>query len=123
MSEVDLMRQIQKIASELGHRLFRNNVGVGWVGPQVRVSHPQMIMMRPGDVLIRNAQPLNSGLCVGSSDLIGWTSTGRFLATEVKAPKGRPTDGQESFLQTVNRMGGIAILAKSVEDFTNALPK
>lgn len=121
MSEVDLMRAIQLKASELGHRLFRNNVGVGWVGPQVRVNRPQMVMMRPGDVLIRNAQPLNSGLCVGSSDLIGLTDKGRFIATEVKAPKGRATEGQESFIDMIKRFGGVGVIAKSVEDFTNAL--
>lgn len=121
MSEVELMRAIQIKASELGHRLLRNNVGVGWVGPQVRVGRPQMIMMRPGDVLIRNAQPLNSGLCVGSSDLIGLTDNGRFLACEVKAPKGRLREGQESFIDMVNRLGGVGIIARSVEDFTNAL--
>lgn len=121
MSEVELMRAIQMRASELGHRLFRNNVGTGWVGPQVRVSHPQMIMMRPGDVLLRSSQPLHSGLCVGSSDLIGLTDKGRFLAVEVKAPKGRPSGGQESFIDMVKRFGGVGVIAKSVEDFVNAL--
>jgi hypothetical protein len=121
MSEIELMRAIQVKASELGCRLWRNNNGIGWVGPQVRVSHPQMIMMRPGDVLIRNALPLHAGLGVGSSDLIGITDHGSFLACEVKAPKGRPTEGQESFIDMVKRLGGIGVIAKSVEDFTNAL--
>lgn len=120
MSEIDLMRAIQVKASEMGHRLWRNNVGTGWVGPQVRVSHPQMIMMHPGDVLIRNASALHSGLCVGSSDLIGLTDRGRFLAAEVKSAKGRPTEGQESFIETIKRLGGVGVIAKSVEDFIAA---
>lgn len=117
MSEVELMRQIQLKASELGHRLWRNNVGVGWVGPQVRVSHSQMIMMHPGDVLIRNAKPLHAGLAEGSSDLIGITKNGQFQAVEVKAPKGRLREGQESFLNMVKRLGGLGFEVRSLEDY------
>lgn len=117
MSEVELMRAIQMEASRQGHRLFRNNIGTGWVGPQSRVSRPTMVLMKEGDVLIRNASPLHSGLCVGSSDLIGLSTAGRFLAVEVKAPKGRATVGQESFIDMVNRLGGLGIIAKSLEDF------
>ena len=116
-SEIDLMRAIQLKASDLGHRLFRNNVGLGWVGPQVRVSHSQMIMVHPGDVVIRKASAFHAGLAEGSSDLIGLTNTGRFLAVEVKAPKGRIREGQESFLEMVRRLGGIGIIARSEEDF------
>ena len=106
MSEVELMREIQMKASEQGHRLFRNNEGVGWVGGQVRVSRPGMVMMRPGDVLLRGKCPLHAGLGVGSSDLIGLTSAGRFLAVEVKSMRGRATPGQECFVDMVNRLGG-----------------
>lgn len=117
MSEVELMRAIQIKASDLGHRLWRNNNGLGWVGPQVRVSHPQLLMVRPGDVLIRGAMPLHAGLIEGSSDLIGLTAAGQFLAVEVKTPKGLVREGQESFIAQVKRMGGIGLIARSVEDF------
>lgn len=119
MSEIELMRQIQLKASELGHRLFRNNSGVGWAGEQVRVSRPQMVMMREGDVLIRNARALHAGLATGSSDLIGIAGdgSGRFIACEVKAPKKHPTETQESFLEMVRRLCGIGIVAKTLEDF------
>jgi len=116
VSEIDLMRLIQIKASELGHRLLRNNVGQGWVGAQTRVSHSQLVMVHPGDVVIRKALPLHAGLAVGSSDLIGLTDKGRFLAVETKTPKGRITEGQESFIDMVNRMGGIGIVARSVDD-------
>lgn len=116
MSEINLMREIQLRASELGHRLWRNNVAQGWVGEQTRVGTPTMVRMYPGDVLIRSARSLHAGLAPGSSDLIGLTSAGRFLAVEVKAPKGRATEGQESFIEQVQRMGGIGIVAKSVDD-------
>lgn len=117
MSEVELMRAIQMKASDMGHRLFRNNVGTGWVGQQVRVSQPTMVMMAPGDVLVRKASPLHSGLCVGSSDLIGLTKIGLFLAVEVKAPKGRFQPNQPSFIEQVRGMGGIGIVARTLEDF------
>jgi hypothetical protein len=117
MSEIDLVRSLQIKASELGHRLWRNNSGVGWAGQQIRVSRSQMVMIHPGDVVIRAARALHAGLATGSSDLIGITNTGRFLAVEAKTPKGRTTDGQESFLEMVNRLGGIGIVARSLEDF------
>lgn len=111
------MRQIQLRASELGHRLFRNNSGVGWVGEQVRTRYSQLIMVHPGDVVIRQARALHAGLTPGSSDLIGLTSAGQFIACEVKAPKGRVAENQESFLEMVQRMNGLGIVAKTVEDF------
>lgn len=128
MSETELMRKIQLKASELGHRLWRNNVGIGWVGQQVRMSRPGMVMMREGDILLRSARPLHAGLCPGSSDLIGVTAirvlpemvgeiVGVFTAVEVKAQKKNPTDVQESFLDMVKRMGGRGIVAKTLDDF------
>jgi len=117
MSEIDLVRRVQLKASELGHRLWRNNSGVGWAGEQVRVNRPTMIMMRPGDVLVRSARALHAGLAEGSSDLIGLTNIGTFLAVECKSERGKPTSGQESFIDMINRLGGIGIIAKSVDDF------
>jgi VRR-NUC domain len=92
-TESELMRAIQLRASELGHRLWRNNIG-----------------------LCKNPM-LRYGLCVGSADLIGLSNTGRFLAVECKSANGRLTKEQESFLATVRRLNGIGIVAKSVEDF------
>lgn len=117
MNEIELMRQIQMKASELGHRLFRNNVAMGWAGQQVRVSRPQMVMVMPGDVVIRSARALHAGLCPGSPDLVGLTNAGQFIGCEIKAPKGRPTPGQESFIDMVKRLGGVGIIARSVDDF------
>lgn len=67
------------------------------------------------------------GLAPGSSDLIGWKSGfitqedvgkkyARFLAIEVKAPKGHPTDIQENFIRTVQDMGGLAGIAYSSDE-------
>lgn len=72
MPESSIMRRVQVMASKLGARIFRNHVGMGWTGATTQPSHAITVTVYPGDVVIRNARPLKSGLCVGSSDLIGW---------------------------------------------------
>ena len=46
---------------------------------------------------------------------------GKFVAIEVKRPKGRLTDGQEKFLHNVRAAGGIAFVAYSVDDVVREL--
>lgn len=66
------------------------------------------------------------GLCKGSSDLIGWRSlvvlpdmVGQqlavFVAIEVK-DKGRPTPEQLAFIEVVRKAGGLAGVARSIEE-------
>lgn len=121
MSESELVKALQCAASEGGHRLFRNITAMGWAGQATKIHEPMMVKVFPGDVIVRKGYPIRAGLCEGSADLIGLTNTGRFLAVECKSPKGRATDLQESFIDMVKRFGGIGIIAKSVEDFTNAV--
>jgi hypothetical protein len=52
----------------------------------------------------------------GASDIIGCLPDGKFLAIEVKAPKGRVTDEQAQFIADVLRNGGVAFVARGVED-------
>ncbi len=56
----------------------------------------------------------------GISDIIG-VYRGRFLAIEVKRKGNKPTDDQRAFLERVDKEGGIAIVAYSVDDVVNAL--
>lgn len=57
------------------------------------------------------------GLVKGAADLIGLVKPhGRFLAIEVKSRTGRPSKEQTQFLSLVNRMGGVAGIARSVEE-------
>ena len=114
MLEVDLMRLIQVHASKLGARLFRNNVGQGWAGRFAKRTDD-------GTVTIRNSAPLHAGLCTGSSDLIGWTKDGLFLAVEVKTETGQPTVEQINFITAVRAAGGRAGIARSVEDAENII--
>ena len=57
----------------------------------------------------------------GCSDLLGQLRDGRFLAVEVKTRTGRVSATQRAFLATVERNGGVAILARSVEDVSQML--
>lgn len=95
MKEMDILRLIMVALSEAGCIVWRNNCGV-----------------------LKNAAgiPIKFGLCVGSSDLIGITPDGRFLAVEVKTEKGKPTPDQIRFIEAVKRKGGIAGIARSPAD-------
>ena len=108
MSEIDIMRQIQVALTKAGCRAFRNNTAQGWVG--------QIVSHQPGLVVLSNARPLHAGLCIGSSDLIGFTDDGRFLAVEVKTERGRATEEQRRFIVVVRQFGGYAGIARSVDD-------
>lgn len=64
----------------------------------------------------RTGRLVRYGLCKGSADVIGIAPGGRFLAVEVKTPRGRVTEAQERFLAAVRRAGGVAGVARSVDD-------
>ena len=46
---------------------------------------------------------------------------GRFVAIEVKAPKGRLSVAQEAELEAIREAGGIAIVARELEDVQRGL--
>lgn len=115
-SEATVLKEILLAAPKYGVTLFRNNVAQAWVG--------ESRTLKNGDVLIKNPRRLHAGLCVGSSDLIGWRSSPQmgdtfaiFVAIEVKGPRGRSSQWQEHFIDRVNKSGGIAGVCRSVEDF------
>lgn len=54
-------------------------------------------------------------LKVGISDILG-IYNGKPLAIEVKSEKGKLTDEQQQFQQEFRENGGIAFVAKSIED-------
>lgn len=110
MTETEIMRDIQLRASELGHRLWRNNVAQAWVGSNA-FRHAN------GSVTLQNARPLHAGLAKGSSDLIGVTSSGIFLSVEVKSRSGRVEPEQQAWIDMIRAQGGIAGVRRSVEQF------
>jgi len=100
--------------------LFRNNTGTGWVGKTKRA--------QGGGIYIESPRPLAAGLCLGSSDLIGYTEkeitpdmVGKkiaiFTAVEIKKDQWAKTSAEQiRFIENVQKAGGIAGLAKSPEE-------
>ena len=112
MIERDIQAQILLALSHGPTRLLRVNAGVAWQGTVIERTPQRLVLARP--YAIRLAAP-------GVSDLIGWTEGGRFVAVEVKGPRGRVTDEQKAFIDLVRRSGGLAGVARSVEEATAIL--
>jgi Holliday junction resolvase len=60
------------------------------------------------------------GSTPGVPDIIG-IYQGRLLGIEVKVPRGQPSENQKQFIAAINRAGGIAFVARSVDDVIKAL--
>mgnify|MGYP000550090114 CR=1 FL=1 len=106
MSEQRIQQEIRLAISHGDTKVFRNNTGT------LRDQH---------------GRPVQFGLCKGSADLIGWTTrtvtqemVGQriavFTSIEVKTPTGRLRPEQQQWLDAVQAAGGIAGVARSVED-------
>lgn len=131
-SESEIQNEILRECGRGDVRLFRNNVGQGWVGRSERVTADGLRSCHAGDVIVRAARPLHAGLCNGSSDLIGWRTVeitpemvgqriAVFAAIEVKTKRGTVDDDQQNFVDTVTRAGGIAAVARSADEAAAAL--
>jgi len=105
-TETPILRRVMVALAKMGARVFRNQVGT--------------YELKAGGYL-------SSGLCKGSSDVVGWQTVfvtpemvGRkiavFVAIEVKTPTGRITVEQQQFLNVVDEAGGIAGIARSPEE-------
>ena len=57
----------------------------------------------------------------GVSDILGCDGNGSFVAIEVKTKKGRLSENQKQFIKEVNENGGIAFVARSVDDVRTRL--
>jgi len=117
MKEQHLYKALQAKHSKHGI-LFRNNTGTAYQGRRGIVN---------GMIMIAEPRPITFGLCVGSSDLIGWTEIiitpdmigqkiAIFTAVEVKNEKGRATKEQLKFLQAVRNAGGLARLTRYIDN-------
>lgn len=112
-SETHLQQEIRlALGTKPGLRLFRNNCG----------SLPDP----------RTGRPVQFGLARGSADLIGWrtitvtpemvgTELAVFTSIEVKLPNGRVRPEQHAWQRTVSAAGGIAGIARSVQDANDLL--
>jgi hypothetical protein len=106
LSEQRIQQEIRLALSRGPVRLYRNNTGT----------------LRDA-----NGRPVTFGLEVGSADLIGWTTrtitpdmvgqqVAVFTSIEVKSATGRLRPEQRQWLEAVQAAGGIAGIARSVED-------
>jgi len=111
-SESRILKEVQLALVSVAHaRMFRNNVG--------------MLEDKKGN-------KVRYGLCVGSSDLVGWkpititpdmvgSKVAVFTAVEVKSSTGSIRPEQADFLKTVKDSGGFAILARSRDEALDKL--
>lgn len=93
MKETNIQQLVRLEASKLGAIVWRNNTG---------------------GLYDKQGRWVSFGLCKGSADLVG-IFNGRFVAIEVKTPKGRLKPEQRKFLDIVRKEGGIAGVARSPE--------
>ena len=123
--EIDIQNEIRlEVSAVRKHvKLFRNNVGLGFVGT---------IVKRAVTLILSNYRPIKFGLFIGSSDLIGYSvikitpemvgkNVAVFTSLEVKQPKKKPTDEQLNWLETVKSSGGIAGRVDSVKSALEVL--
>ena len=106
LPEGTLLKRLMLEGSKLGLRLFRNQVG---------------------SYQLKDGRYLSSGLCKGSSDLIGYypvtitpAMVGRtvavFVALEAKGPRGQLRKEQKQFLDVVAGSGAVAACVRSLQE-------
>lgn len=135
MRESKILQLIRDKLSNGAVRLFRNNTGVGLA---VQHKHPytQQALISACIALVEkgggSAQRIRFGLAVGSGDLIGWRklvitqdmvgmTVAQFASCEVKTDRGTVKMEQSNWMEAVNGSGGVAFVARSVEDAANKL--
>ena len=125
MAESEFTRRCMKLATLAGARLFRNNVGMGWVANKV-------IDLPGGDIRLVKPRPLHAGLAAGSADLIGWVpvvvtpemvgqTVALFVSVETKSPAGVVRAGQPEWAQAVRGAGGRSGFARTDVDLHDIL--
>jgi len=97
-----------RIQADIINFLIRDN-RIGWVH-----------RCNTGKALV-NGRMVEFGLGKGTADIIGMTSSGNFLAIEVKTPTGRVSEHQRLWLKRVALHGGLSAVVRSVDDVRNAL--
>lgn len=132
MSDSGFLNRISLVVARGATRIFRNSVGLGWVGQSRRITATETITVHTGDVLIRRARPLHAGLIKGSGDLIGWHTVeitpemvGRriavFVSLEGKQGSDRSSPEQVHWRNQVAQAGGIAAEVRQPDDARYAI--
>lgn len=122
----ELTKQILLMASKAGARLFRRNVGTGWVGRAKKFTKREQIWVGPGDVVIQQARPFHNGEA-GQFDTWGWkqvtitpdmvgTVIAQHVEIEIKFGKDRMSEEQDKWGALCERQNVRAGVARTVED-------
>lgn len=118
MNETNIVRLGLLAASCFGARMFRQNVGQGWIGQSVK---------RPdGSVIIKQARPFHAGF-EGLLDTSGFTPVtitpemvgqtfARYVEIEYKTATGRATEPQRARIKLIRSFGGLAGIARDDDD-------
>lgn len=101
MNTAALTAAIIQAATDAGGRLWRNNSGVATHKKNGRVYRTAYGVGPPGG---------------GGGDLLGWNSEGRFVSIEIKIGRDKQSDKQAKWERWVIAGGGLAGVARSVED-------
>ena len=121
MPEKTIQSEVFKtLGSHPDIRVFRNNVGMGFVGTVIHEFPARQITLK-------NHRRIRFGLFEGSSDLIGWRSVivtpdmvGKkiavFLSIETKTLHGTAKPEQQNWIDQVRRAGGVADIARCARD-------
>lgn len=131
MSDRAFLNRILLACARENVRLFRQSVGLGWIGRSWRAPSRQTVTVEPGDVVIRQARPFKTGV-EGMSDLGGWRTieitpdmVGQKIAQvvqfEAKEGTGRLTPEQKNWLDQVSKAGGVAAEIRALDDALSAL--
>ena len=118
----------KKYGAHPDFRLFPNVSASLWAGEfSYRASDHIKKLLRPGDVVLHGGRRMTVGLAEGSADLIGIKRVpvislprdgfvGIFVSCELKTPNVTAPEHQRNWAEMVLRFGGIAGVARSVED-------
>lgn len=90
-------------------RIWRNARVSAWVGTYVGRTPT-------GCTVLRGARKIEAGLCDGAADIIGIHQSGRMIALELKAPYGRRSPAQVTFIRVVSDMGALAGFCRTMDE-------
>lgn len=118
MREIKLMHAVQRGAVKQWRTLLlRNNVGHAWQGERIQTTRGAAVLCE---------RRISYGLAPGSGDLIGISEVtitpdmvgrklGIFTSFEIKTTRGRVSDDQLNFAETIVSYGGIAETVRDLD--------
>lgn len=88
------------------------------MNPETKIQNKIMDYLKKNRILVWRIS--DNYIMAGFPDLLVCYQ-GKFIALEVKTPKGTATKQQEYVMQNINEQGGIAEVVRSVEDVEKIL--